>query len=98
MTRVTFHEAAEAELVEAARYYETRVEGLGTALLLDVEHTVEQVRATPKAFALVGIEVRHKRLRRFPYSLMYVIEPDRIRIVAIAHHRRRPGYWLDRLS
>lgn len=46
---------------------------------------------------LVGDEVRHKLLIRFPYSILYVIEPDRIRVVAVAHQKRRPGYWSYRL-
>ena len=41
--------------------------------------------------------MRRKILRKpFEYSLFYVIEPDRIRIVAVAHHRRDPGYWTGR--
>ncbi|MBA3346286.1 MAG: type II toxin-antitoxin system RelE/ParE family toxin [Gemmatimonadales bacterium] len=35
-------------------------------------------------------------LRRFPYSLLYRIETDRIYVLAVMHHRRRPGYWTDR--
>ncbi|MDD3584811.1 MAG: type II toxin-antitoxin system RelE/ParE family toxin [Kiritimatiellae bacterium] len=98
MKRVTFHEDADAELIEAARYYEARTPSLGLALLLDIEDAVEQIQANPEAFPLVGTEVRHKLLRRFPYSVMYAIEPDRIRVVAVAHQRRRPSYWLHRLT
>ncbi len=41
--------------------------------------------------------VRRKVLARFPYSLLYLEGPDYIRIVAVMHHRRRPGYWVERL-
>ena len=51
----------------------------------------------PEAYQLVGDEVRHKLLIRFPYSILHVIEPDRIRVVAVAHQKRRPGYWNYRL-
>lgn len=37
--------------------------------------------------------VRIHLLRRFPYSVIYIIAPDEIIIVALAHHSRRPGYW-----
>ena len=37
---------------------------------------------------------RRRVLRRFPYSIFYVVDPDVIIIVALAHHKRRPGYWL----
>jgi len=37
-------------------------------------------------------------LRQFPYSLFFIIENDTVVIVAVAHHKRRPGYWLPRLD
>jgi plasmid stabilization system protein ParE len=97
MSKVTFHEAASAEVNEAAKYYEERVPGLGLLFLAAVEEATEKVLANPEAFQLVGDEIRHKLIRRFPYSLLYVIEPDRIRVIAVAHQKRRPGYWSHRL-
>ena len=41
--------------------------------------------------------VRTFRLRTFRYNVVYVIDGDEIVIVAVAHHRRRPGYWRGRL-
>ena len=98
MKRATFHAEADAEVIEAARYYEAKAPGLGLSFLVDVEDAVAQVRARPGAFQLIAAEVRHKLLRRFPYSVMYAVEPDRVRVLAVAHHRRRPGYWLHRLT
>jgi hypothetical protein len=37
-------------------------------------------------------------LRRFPFGLLYAIETERIVIVAVAHLKRRPGYWKDRIE
>jgi plasmid stabilization system protein ParE len=65
--------------------------------LVALEEAVEKVLANPEAFQLVSGETRHKLIRRFPYSLLYVIEPDRIRVLAVAHQKRRPGYWRNRL-
>ena len=97
MRKVTFHEDAETEMNEAARYYEERALGLGMSFLDAIEEAVDQVLADPEAYQLVGDEVRHKILRRFPYSVLYAIEPDRIRVMAVAHQKRRPGYWCYRL-
>jgi len=97
MRKVTFHEDAETEMNEAARYYEERALGLGMSFLDAIEEAVDQVLANPEAYQLVGDDVRHKILRRFPYSVLYVIEPDRIRVMAVAHQKRRPGYWCYRL-
>jgi toxin ParE1/3/4 len=97
MRKVTFHEDADAEMNEAAQYYEKRAFGLGLSFLDAIEEAVDKVVENPEAYQLVGDEVRHKLLSRFPYSVLYVIEPDRIRIVAVAHQKRRPGYWSYRL-
>ena len=97
MRKATFHPEADAEVPEAARYYEARSTGLGFSFLMELKASIEQAVANPEAFQLVGDEVRRKPLRRFPYSLLYVIEPDRIRVVAVAHHKRRPNYWRSRL-
>lgn len=98
MRAVTFHEEAAAEVVEAAKYYEERVSGLGLLFLSAVEEEIQNVRANPEAFQLLTQEIRHKLLNRFPYSLLYVIEPNVIRVIAVAHHKRRPGYWSHRFQ
>jgi plasmid stabilization system protein ParE len=95
--RLTYHEEADAEVNEAARYYEERGPGLGFSFLDAVEEAGEKVLANPEAFQMVGREVRQKPLARFPYSLLYVVEADRIRVIAVAHQKRRPGYWRHRL-
>lgn len=97
MKKLTYHEEADAEVNEATRYYEERGLGLGFSFLDAVEEAGEMVLANPEAFQLVGREVRQKLLARFPYSLLYVVETDRIRVIAVAHHKRRPGYWRHRL-
>ncbi len=94
---VTFHEEAEAELLEAARYYEDRVQGLGQALIEDVEQATAELFENPLSCPTVGAELRRRIIRRFPYSLLYVAETERIVVVAVAHQKRRPGYWKYRL-
>lgn len=96
MKPLRFHEEAEAELTEAARYYESQSLGLGTAFLLAVEVSTARIQANPQASPLVSREVHRKLLERFPYGVLYVIEPDRIRVLAVAHLKRRPGYWRRR--
>jgi hypothetical protein len=41
-------------------------------------------------------DLRRRVLHKYPYSMFYVLEDGAIVIVAIAHHKRRPGYWLPR--
>lgn len=98
MPKITFHEEADSELYEAALYYEERATDLGLAFLDEIEKTSQQILANPMAHQRVGGEVRQALVSRFPYSVLYVIEPDeRIRVIAVAHQKRRPGYWWKRL-
>jgi len=83
--------------MEAARYYEARRPGLGSSLLGEVERALDQVAANPEASQRIGRRVRRKALWRFPYNLLYAVYPDRIRVVAFAHQKRRPFYWRKRL-
>lgn len=67
MTGISFHEMAEMELNEAARYYESEVEGLGKAFLNEVEHAIEQIKEHAEAAPVILQVVRRKLIRRFPY-------------------------------
>jgi hypothetical protein len=46
----------------------------------------------------VDLTVRRRAVQRFPYHVVYLELPTHIRILAIAHDRRKPGYWNDRLK
>ena len=94
--RIVFHEKAEEELSEAAHHYEERASGLGHTFLDEVEKVLKEIQAHPKSGGFVGDEIRSKLLRRFPYRIMYAIDKDKIIILAIAHQKRRPGYWRPR--
>lgn len=94
---LTFHADADAEVTEAARYYEMQVEDLGVSFLDELDAALERIETHPRAASLVGREVRRAVLERVPYSVFYVIEPDRIRVIAVAHQKRRPNYWRTRL-
>lgn len=98
MRRVTFHSDADAELTEAARYYESRQPGLGADLLAEVERALDQILTNPEVFKKIGNRVRRKVLWRFPYNLIFAVYPESIRIVAFAHKKRRPFYWRKRLK
>lgn len=96
ITSVSFHELADVELNEAAQYYESEVTGLGVALLAEVERSIKQIRDHPGAAPFILKFVRRKLLRRFPYSIMYSVVDDTVRVLAIANQKRRPFYWRRR--
>ena len=94
--------AASAEMTEAAAWYDARVSGLGDRFLVEAEAAFARIDETP----LEGPPWTHRRLpdgvrrmflRSFPYSAVYILEPRPV-VVAVAHARRRPGYWAKRLG
>lgn len=97
MWKVTFHEEAESEIYKAARYYEDRAADLGLAFLDEIEKTTQRISANPMTCQLVGNEIRQALVSRFPYSILFSIESSKhIRVIAVAHHKQRPGYWRER--
>jgi len=94
MRKVTFHEEADSEIYEAALYYEEKAADLGLLFLDEIEKAILRILANPMAYPSVGDEVRQAIVSRFPYSILYVIESDEhLRVIAVAHQKRRPGYW-----
>lgn len=97
MTNVIFHPLAEQELVDAAAYYEDRRLGLGLEYLEEVENAVNFISCYPEAGSIVRGSIRRLILPKFQYSLLYrIIEDGQIRILAVAHHKRKPQYWVSR--
>jgi plasmid stabilization system protein ParE len=94
--RVVFSELARLEMDDATAYYETAFEGLGSAFKSEVRKAALRIAKYPHAWAVVSGDVRKCLLHKFPYSLLYAIEADHIFIIAIAHHHRRPTYWVGR--
>jgi plasmid stabilization system protein ParE len=92
----TFHPDADAELEEASLFYESRMAGLGKSFAAEVERTISLVCEFPEAGTPAGSNRRRVVIARFPYSVFYRQDPDFIVIVAVAHQRRRPGYWRRR--
>ncbi|SDS12595.1 hypothetical protein SAMN05216198_1235 [Halopseudomonas litoralis] len=94
----SFHPAAEAEFLESVGYYETKVPGLGGALIKEFEALTSLLGASPKAWQVeLPPDIRTAPLRRFPLSIVYREQPDGFQVLAVAHNRRRPQYWLGRL-
>ncbi len=97
MKPLTIHAGAEAEADEAIAFYEKRRDGLGREFRQDLEDTFRRVRQMPGAFAVVDDRgTRKLRFRRFPYTIYYVELEAAIWIAAVAHQKRRPGYWAGR--
>lgn len=95
--RIEFHPEAHEEMLETARFYEERVEGLGTDFLAAVEETTRRIQEFPDAGTIERAGIRKKFVLGFPFTVLYGRHEDRIFIAAVMHQHRRPGYWKKRL-
>ena len=96
--RITADPEAESEIGEAAGWYEDRLTGLGLEFLAAVERAFSLIAENPERFPVwkQGHAFRRCLLKRFPYMVFYEIEEDRVVVWAVAHVRRKPGYWVSR--
>jgi len=93
-----FHPAAESEYLEAIAYYESKRPGLGASFLAEFETAIGTVLEAPHRNPVEQRpDVRRKGLQRFPYTVLYRDAAESVQVLAVAHHRRRPQYWLGRL-
>ncbi|MFN8549274.1 MAG: type II toxin-antitoxin system RelE/ParE family toxin [Candidatus Eisenbacteria bacterium] len=88
---------AERELERAFAWYEQQRPGLGCEFLTAFDAAVESLRRLPESHESVALRTRKALLRRFPYLLLYVVEPEQILITAVFHVRRDPQPWSDRV-
>jgi toxin ParE1/3/4 len=97
MKGAVFHPLAEQELLDAVAYYGQEQSGLDLEYLDEVKRAVNLLILYPDAGTKVRGSIRRLILPRFPYSLFYrVLESQQIRILAVAHHKRSPQYWVKR--
>jgi plasmid stabilization system protein ParE len=92
-----FHPEAQAELIGAGQYFEGEAENLGLDFIDFVQRPAVRLLRFPTSGRRVGRRLRRVVVPRFFYLLLYRVERERIFIVAVAHPRRRPGYWRSRL-
>jgi toxin ParE1/3/4 len=100
--RIEVLAAAASEAEAAAVRYEAQRAGLGRDFRDEFERVLELLRESivpgrPWPGRLGERGVKRILFRRFPFSVAYVLADKRSVILAVAHHRRRPEYWRDRL-
>ena len=96
MAELILHPGADAEMREAAEWYDGAREGLGQAFVEAVEQAWREIQRWPAVGVHITRQHRSYIVRRFPYAVIYTVAPEAIYIVAIAHHGRKPRYWRGR--
>ncbi len=94
--RLLLEPEAEAEFLEATRWYTGRSPALAIAFRDSVEATLGAVEEAPERFPIALGDIRKARVRRFPYVVYYVVLPEVITVIAIIHGRRDPQRWQGR--
>lgn len=92
-----FDPAADEELVAAAEYYDNEVVGLGEDFLAEVAQSIGFATARPTAGASMEGGFRRVLVHRFPFAVIYRERGAGLEVLAVAHLRRHPGYWRDRV-
>lgn len=97
MMKLRMLSPAEAEMLAAAKYYESQSAGLGHRFLNEVERICISILKQPNAGTVLRENVRRRILRRFPFSLLYIVETKEVQVLAVVDMRRKPDYWVARL-
>jgi len=96
--QIDVHPEAVAEARAAAEWYRERSNSAANAFLAEIDQAVAKISENPETWPLYIQGTRRLVLQRFPFSVVYREVFARIQIVAIAHGKRRPGYWKGRLA
>ena len=96
--KLEFLHEARSELLEAVRYYNRERPGLGFEFSNELRNSLNRIKKYPDAWPLISENVRKCIVNRFPFSVLYLTEGFSILIVAVMHHKRKPGYWETRTS
>ncbi|MFM9842992.1 MAG: type II toxin-antitoxin system RelE/ParE family toxin [Dongiaceae bacterium] len=93
---IGFHPDALEEAVAAAAWYRERSVAAAVAFEVEIAHAMDRIVQAPDRYPTFVDGSRRYLLRRFPFAIIFHVDDSRIEIVAVAHWRRRPGYWRDR--
>jgi plasmid stabilization system protein ParE len=95
---VRFHRDAIAEFEAAVDWYRENSEQAADDFVLEVDQAIARISENPLMWEEYLHGTRRYLLHRFPYLLVYLLYDNQVQVVAIAHRRRRPGYWKSRLK
>jgi plasmid stabilization system protein ParE len=91
-----FHPAARAEALAAFDWYLERNRHSAQEFMAELNRVIDRIAENAQLFPRVDQDSRRAVLKRFPYLVVFREIEFRIEIIAVAHGRRRPGYWKSR--
>jgi len=95
---ILFRPEAEADLTEAALWYEEREAGLGLELVLEVRAAIQRALEAPSLYPLLRERPAVRRIlpRRFPYRIFFIVQDDTLVVFAVLHAARHDRLWRER--
>lgn len=88
---------AELDIQNAFEWYEAQSLGLGSQFVRAVDTCLSSIVSNPLAYSTIYKQARRALIRRFPYGILYVFEPEIVSVIACFHTKRNPQSWQDRL-
>jgi toxin ParE1/3/4 len=95
---IEFHPEARLEAIDAFDWYAGRSQEAANGFREELRNGGRAIQEHPDQWAQYILGTRRYLLKRFPFVVVYRVRAERIEIVAVAHGRRKPGYWKDRLD
>ena len=93
---IWLHPDAIREARAARQWYELRSADAADAFMAELDRAIELIEQGPRQWPPYLGETRRYLLQRFPFFVVYRETANRVEVVAVAHGRRRPGYWRGR--
>ena len=97
MKTVEFHPGAQTDYDESLDWYAARSRQAATLFATAVDESLGRIQHNPTLFRALDSQHRECLLKRFPFRIIFRIMGDRVVVIAVAHAKRRPGYWQDRV-
>jgi len=102
--RLELHPDARAEVRSAAVWYDERRSGLGDEFIGEVSATLDRIGNAPESYLTwpgardASPLIRKATIQRFPYVIAFEEHEQHVLVLAVAHAKRRPLYWLTRTN
>ena len=95
---IELHPEAIAEARDAREWYAERSSVAADAFMEELDLAIDRISNSPARWATYLHGTRRYLLNRFPYLIVYRITEDKLQVIAVAHGKRKPGYWRHRLK
>jgi toxin ParE1/3/4 len=95
---VELHPDAAAEVSAAVQWYRERSETAADAFVAELDRAMEKIADSPEMWPKYVRKTQRFLLRHFPFGVVYRKKPGKIQILAMAHARRKPAYWKNRMA